>query len=58
MTSLDLLNPDFRDLLRFLCEEGVEFLAPHCNHSVSRSVTSSARTWWYRSASRLDGSIS
>lgn len=26
MTSLDLLNPDFRDLLRFLCEEGVEFL--------------------------------
>ena len=26
MTSLDLLNPDFRDLLRSLCEEHVEFL--------------------------------
>lgn len=26
MTSLDLLNPDFRDLLRSLCEERVQFL--------------------------------
>jgi hypothetical protein len=26
MTSLDALNPDFRDLLRALCEENVQFL--------------------------------